>query len=84
MKHPDLFGGKTPVHLKPKGWIGIRKRQLRYRFAEAGEPRCKECDHLIRKAYKGKVYYKCPLIGESHSRATDVRLSATCNQNTKI
>lgn len=37
--------------------------------------KCGTCNHLIRQDYRGKVYYKCGLYGDSCSASTDFRLS---------
>ena len=39
--------------------------------------RCKNCKYLIQRKLS-KNYYKCQLLGESSSPATDVRLSNVC------
>lgn len=43
---------------------------------------CKDCAHLKRYEYHGRVYYKCELYGQSHSEASDWRLSwIACGMN---
>lgn len=79
--HPDLFGGETPMAEPALSPYQKRKKQLQYRKADKdSDERCKNCEHCIRISYHGKNYYKCELIGMSHSEATDIRLSYTCNQ----
>ena len=49
-----------------KGWF----RRV-YGYDE--QHRCKECKHLV--SYQAnRKYYKCEKLGETHSKATDIRL----------
>lgn len=49
-----------------------------YRKADyLSDIRCKNCKYLIKRQYS-KNYYKCELLGESSSPATDIRLSNVC------
>lgn len=78
-KHPDLFSDEpTPIGKVPHGHIQKLKRRMKYRQAEPGEPTCKTCSHCMKLSYHGRNYYKCELIGDSRSEATDIRLKDTC------
>lgn len=35
---------------------------------------CKTCQHLIKKVFHDKTYYKCERLGVSNGTATDIRL----------
>lgn len=80
--HPDLFSEEdTPVKPPAQGHIQQRKKRLGY-SPDGGDPeqRCGNCRHLIKRTYHGRNYYKCALIGISHSEATDIRLAGRCKR----
>jgi len=54
--------------------------QQNYRKAENVGENCKSCKHLKVNHYHGRRnFYKCKLLSESASAATDIRLSYVCN-----
>lgn len=57
-----------------------RKRTMNYRKSDDPLIRCKNCLYCFRIDYHDKTYYKCRLIGESSSEATDIRISGVCNR----
>ena len=81
MKHPDLFGGTTPVKEEIRSPYKYRKSVMGYRKAKPEEQnRCKNCKHCQIWECRAGRYYKCELIGLSNSEATDVRANGTCNK----
>lgn len=84
MKVINLFG-ETVDYPQPRqrGYKGI-KQSLGYRKSNDKIRRCKNCKHLRGFRYHDKNYYKCALIGYSHSEATDIRLNHVCNAFEKI
>lgn len=80
----DLFGNKITeedfiihkIHGKYKKW----KYDNNYRKSEDQEKRCKNCLNLFGFSYHHKNYYKCDVMGCSHSVASDIRLSYVCDQ----
>jgi hypothetical protein len=76
MNHPDLFSDKpTPM---PERKNKSFKEMIGYRKAKKNEPSCRHCPNLMKKEFHGRNYYKCEKLGDSNSKATDVRLSGTC------
>lgn len=70
----DIFGGSTPikdVEAKEKRSI---KRLFRKMYGFKHGHLCKDCKNLVCADHHGKRYYKCLLIGLSHSEATDIHL----------
>jgi hypothetical protein len=41
---------------------------------------CGNCKHSIHYEYHDKWYWKCSLMGVSHSTATDIRKSYVCDK----
>jgi hypothetical protein len=80
----DLFGNDTPITESSK--VGkLSKYQLfklryKYRKAETKDKRCFSCANHQLYEYHDKLYHKCSLMGESHSAATDIRISNVCAQ----
>lgn len=73
----DLFGNEYDENQNlPKS----RKIKDRYGYIakSTNEQKCKNCNHLMRKEYHNKVYYKCENLGDSQGPATDIRLSGFC------
>ena len=50
-----------------------------YRSA-IGDDRCKTCKYLQSVKYHNKQYYKCVLIGNSMSTASNISLKNVCNR----
>ena len=48
-------------------------------YANKDGKRCVWCKHLLQNSGNTNNYYKCELIGVSHSSATDIRLSCVCD-----
>ena len=78
----DLFGNQVePVPPKAKH-LGIRQQwKLDNNYRKGDTATCKDCLHLRKYEYHDKTYYKCVLLGESHSTATDIRVSYVCNEH---
>lgn len=76
-KHPDLFGGRTPIIEPAGGPAGKWKKQMKYRNTDSREFRCGTCRHLVQGHYE-KACYKCALLGDSSSQSSDVHLSGVC------
>lgn len=75
MNVPDLFGGETViVENSPYKHF---KQANNYRLS-TGNERCKNCFYSFGKHY-AKRYYKCKLMGNSASPASDIRLRDVCN-----
>ena len=80
----DLFGNEVKeneinskkIYGKYKGWKNLNN----YRKSEDKEKRCKNCLSLCGYEYHNKRYYKCEMMGCSHSEASDIRLSYICDQ----
>jgi hypothetical protein len=76
----DLFGYDT-IPSKPSGKGTILQRWTRfakYRKADPGTGvKCKFCHHSFRKKYSN-AYWKCGMIGHSHSVSTDIRANHVC------
>lgn len=84
MKALDLFGDMTETEPNRSDSSYQRfKIQNHYRDAEDKKVSCKTCNHSRRMNYHNKNYYKCLLIGISHSEATDIKLKMVCNKFTK-
>ena len=80
----DLFGNETT--LSPNKRYGHEseyqqfKRVNNYGSAVYKDKSCKHCVNKRKFHYNGKNYYKCILIGVSHSEATDIRLNRVCDK----
>ena len=77
--YDDLFGGKSRISKKVVGKYQAAKAKVRYMKSEHKNRRCKNCTHLIKKQFN-KKYYKCALIGDSASEASDIRVSYVCDK----
>ena len=77
--HPDLFGGKTPIKEPVTGEFARLKKKWDYGPSESPTFMCGTCKNLIKKVLaNGKNVYKCELIGDSASEASDVKLNHIC------
>lgn len=77
----DLFGNMTEMESKNISSPYLRfKNHNRYRLSENTESNCKNCNHCRRMEYHNKNYYKCILMGISHSTATDIKLKNVCDK----
>lgn len=56
------------------------KKQFQYRKSYDNDKKCKFCKHAIHGEYHDKTYWKCKLLGISHSPATDIRASYVCSK----
>ena len=80
--HKDLFGedikedGIIKLHT---GYCKRFKLKNNYRNSTQYNEKCKNCSKLLYKRYRGKNYYKCILIGDSLSSATDIRVNHVCD-----
>jgi len=79
--HPDLFGGETPI-VKSNGEFKSKLESMVVRKAGRFDPKCKNCTHFIRKGFHNKTYFKCALIGDTSSSATDIQAGYTCKKFT--
>ena len=74
----DIFGYMHPVDdpefKEKKGFRETIKGRYRKMYGYDDSHRCGECKYCF-KSYSGKSgFYKCELIGNSGSEATDIRL----------
>lgn len=77
----DLWGNEIPDNEKPKPKSEYQKTKVAHGYRKANSwdvRKCKNCIYFIRHAYHGKYYFKCRLIGDSASVATDIRLGYVC------
>ncbi len=75
-RHPDLFEKEpTPIVQKDRSM----KANMGYRKAVTLHRSCGRCQHFGTMRYHGKNYFKCDLIGYSHSSSSDIRKSGVCN-----
>jgi|GEM_PF-3452763 len=88
MKQTSLFGFETNIEdIVTKKTLSkltkIEKHYNKYGYNE--NEKCKTCDKLVRTSYNGKNYYKCKIIGFSHSKATDIKVrnQVACSQYNK-
>lgn len=81
MKTENLFGEMVEVVSKKKilSVYQLRKRSMNYRKSETGD-KCKFCFNGTRWRHHDKIYFKCELIGHSHSSATDIRAGHVCDK----
>ena len=63
------------VEITPKD----KKIKCNYRKAENKFDACGNCKHCVTSMSNTRYYYKCGLIGDSHSEATDIRVSYVCD-----
>lgn len=75
---PDLFGGETPIVEKVNMSDYQRFKLINNYRLSNGPQKCKNCSNICKRQV-GKVYYKCKLMGLSHSIATDIKVSHVCN-----
>ncbi len=78
--NPDLFGGESRIVSSSRpGTYADALKKRNYRKQEFGNPyRCKNCKHFIRKEY-AKRYFKCELLGDTRSEATDIKANNVCD-----
>jgi hypothetical protein len=76
----DLFGNDTPIidHIKPLTIIERFRKHSHYRKSHDKLIRCKLCKNVCVNQF-GNKYYKCKLIGTSHSFSTDIRAGYVCD-----
>lgn len=81
MEQVDIFGDNIPLsEVNPKEKRNI-KENFRVRYGLDFSHRCGDCKHIICIINRGRRYYKCRLIGISHSTATDIYLKdISCRQ----
>lgn len=79
VKHPDLFGGETPVIKPTRSPYQEFKRVNRYRKAE-GDENCGNCGYSFQRGHGRKKWRKCRLMGCSFSVATDVSYRKVCDK----
>lgn len=75
----DLFGSEFSETTIKGGHYQERKRQLEYKKSSEKSKCCKLCKFAVCHTHQ-KNYYKCKLIGESSSSATDIRLNYVCKK----
>lgn len=80
----DLWGNDIPDIEPPKPKSEYQKTKVNngYRKANSWDVRkCKNCIYKKSHYQNGKYYYKCQLIGDSASEATDIRMSHVCRKH---
>ena len=83
MKAINLFGELQEVDEGKKtnqSTYQITKARNKYGLAKNKTQTCKNCVNCFGVECNGKIYYKCKLIGNSSSEATDIILKNTCNK----
>lgn len=74
----DSFESQSEI-VAPKSQYQNFKFVNNYRKSDGAES-CKSCINLYICPTNGKNYYKCTLLGFSHSAATDIRLCCICDR----
>lgn len=76
----SLFGDEIPdTDKKPHSPYKAFKARYNYRKSYDKTERCKTCKYCGYFQY-GTKYYKCKLMGLSHSNATDIRVNNICDK----
>jgi hypothetical protein len=80
--HKNLFNEmqEFDIEKKPLSPYQKTKQQNNYRKSIDKNVSCKTCIYKLESHHNGKTYYKCKIIGESFSSATDIRLKNVCNR----
>ena len=74
----DMFGNEIlPKKPNPRSKYQDYKQVFNYR--KGGIDICRKCINFRRYEYHNKFYHKCILLGESHSTATDIRVTYVCD-----
>lgn len=75
-----LFGYPVDmeIHRKPKSQY--QEFKVMNGYSIHSQNKCRDCKHLYIMNYHDKKYFKCQLMGISHSEATDIRLSYGCKK----
>lgn len=78
----NLFGQEDDFKVvKPaQGEYQIFKRRNNYRKSTDTQM-CGNCFYSVYCDYHNKNYWKCKLMGVSHSEASDIRKSYICNKH---
>lgn len=78
----SLFGGDEEFQDVKKFISHYQKvkKQMRFRVSDVIGKSCKNCQNLTGVSHGGRAYYKCKLIGNSSSNATDIRLKNLCDE----
>ena len=63
---------------KPKSKYQVFRKENDYKKAW-DKFNCGNCKHSNHYEYHNKYYWKCSLMGESHSEASDIRKSYVCD-----
>lgn len=75
----DLFGNNVKQPDPAEGKFKAIKKRIGYRSTDSDFFSCRNCIHL-RKKQITRTHYKCALIGDSASKASDVTLSSVCRE----
>lgn len=78
----SLFGDEIP-DVEPAVPIGSYQKTKfnnHYRRSKEDKICCKYCRYVGYFRYHDKGYYKCSIIGISHSTATDIRARNVCDR----
>ena len=84
MKSINLFGDLQEI-IEPRKYYSsyqLAKLSIKYRLADDKKRSCKYCSNCFGVRGYNKTFYKCKLIGNSSSEATDIKLKMTCNEFT--
>ena len=83
-KSLNLFGDMQEMEPpnEPKSKYQRFKSMNHYQVSDNVES-CKSCAHCLKMEYHNKNYYKCELMGVSHSEASDIRLKMVCDKWSK-
>lgn len=76
----NLFGEKDDLkeHKSITGYFKKWKFRHNYRKSNT-QNKCGNCINSRADMHHNKIYWKCMLMGFSHSEASDIRKSYTCN-----
>ena len=80
MKSVNLFGElQDEKYIKEfNGYFQNWKNKNNYKKSDDNR-KCKDCKYCAKNMYHNKSYYKCELMGISHSEASD-RANHVCNK----
>lgn len=80
-KSLNLFGDMQEIDPANEPKSKYQRFKSMYHYREStGLERCKTCDLCLLSEYHNKNYYKCELMGSSHSDASDIRLKMVCDK----
>ena len=79
-KSINLFGEMQEMDSKEPRSIYQRFKSMNHYQESDNVESCKSCINLLKMECHNKNYYKCKLMGVSHSEASDIRLKMICHK----